>query len=83
MTKQFEAAIKAIAAISEQGVVADAEAPAHLEQINALAAAVQALKAPYKKIMDREASRKSRARKADEVAAMKVRIAELEASAKA
>jgi len=82
MSKNIESALKAIAA--EQGTeVAPADLPAYLESIDALVAAAQALKTPHKKFIAAEASRKSRAKKAAEVAAMQARLAELEGRAMA
>jgi len=81
MSKNIEAAVKAIAA--EQGTeVAPTDLAAYMEAVDALISAAQQLKAPHKKWLAAEASRKSRARKADELAAMKARLAELESGAK-
>jgi hypothetical protein len=80
-TKNLDAAAKAIAA--EQGAeVAAEDLPAYIAQIDELIAAARALKTPHKKWIAAEASRRMRARKADELAAMQARLAELEASAK-
>lgn len=81
-TKNLDAALKAIEAEQGATVAAD-DLPAYLARIGQLVAAAQSLKEPHKKFMAVEASRRSRARKADELAAMKSRLAELEGGAKA
>ena len=63
--------------------VAATDLPAYMEAVDAVIAAAQQLEAPHKKWLTAEASRKSRARKANELAAMKARLAELEGSVEA
>ncbi|MCS0500455.1 hypothetical protein [Protaetiibacter mangrovi] len=78
--KNLDAAIKAVSA--EQGAeVASEDVTDYLARVDELIAAAQALKAPHRKAIAAEASRKSRAKKAAEVEAMRARLAELEASA--
>jgi hypothetical protein len=76
-TKNLDAALKAIEA--ESGApVADEDMAEFIARIDQLIAAAQGLKAPHKNWLAAEASRRSRAKKAEELAAMKARLAELE-----
>lgn len=80
-TKNLDAAIKALGA--EHGAeVADDELDEYLDKVAEVVAAAQALREPHKKAIARRASQKSRAKKAQEVEAMRARLAELEAAGK-
>lgn len=58
--------------------VADAELEAYLARVQEVVAAAQALRGPHKAAIARLASRKSREKRAAEVAEMRARLARLE-----
>jgi hypothetical protein len=82
MTKNLNAASKALAAELNAGRAEHEDVAEYLRSVDAIVEQARSIKALYKKELAVEASRKSRAKRAAEVAAMTARLAELEASAK-
>lgn len=82
MSKHIIAASKSLAAELDAGHIEQDDVSAYLAELDALVEQVRAVKGLYKKEIAVEASRKSRAKKAAEVAAMRARLAELEANVK-
>lgn len=82
MSKNISAAAKSLSAELEAGHAEQDDVIAYLESVDAIVEQARAIKALYKKELAVEASRRSRAKKAQELEAMKARLAELEASAK-
>jgi hypothetical protein len=81
MTKNIEAARKSLTAEVEAGHQDHDDVMAYLDTVDALIDQARAVKQLYKNEIAREASKKSRAKKAAEVEAMAARLAELEAAA--
>lgn len=81
MSKNITAAAKSLTAELEAGHVEQSDMTAYLADLDALIEQARAIKGLYKNEIAREASKRSRSKKADEVAAMAARLAELEAAA--
>ncbi|WP_169077549.1 hypothetical protein [Microcella alkalica] len=82
-SKNISAAIKALDAELSAGHVEQEDVAAYLASVDEVIETARAVKKLYAAEVAREASKKSRAKKAAEVAAMQARLAELEASATA
>lgn len=80
MSKNITAASRALNAELEAGHTEHDDVSAYLASLDALIEQARAVKALYKREIAVEASRKSRAKKAAELAEMKARLAELEAA---
>lgn len=80
MSKNITAASKALTAELEAGHAEQDDVSAYLASLDGLIEQARAVKALYKREIAVEASRKSRAKKAAELAEMKARLAELEAT---
>jgi hypothetical protein len=82
MTKNIATAAKALDAELEAGRVEHDDVAAYLESVDAIIDQMRAIKGLYKNEIAAEASRRSRAKKAAELEAMKARLAELESKSK-
>lgn len=80
MRDNIEAASRALSAELEAGHMDHEDVNAYLASVDSLIDQARAVKALYKRELAVEASRKSRAKKAAELAEMKARLAELEAA---
>lgn len=78
MTKNISTAAKALDAEIAAGHAEHDDVTAYLESVDALIEQARAVKALYKKELAVAASRKSRAKRAAEVAEMKARLEALE-----
>ena len=79
MSKNIIAAAKALDAELAAGHEEHDDVAAYLDSLDAVIEQVRAVKNLYKREIAVQASRKSRAKKAEELAQMKARLAELEA----
>lgn len=82
MSKNITAAAKALDAELDAGRIEQDDVTAYLTSVEAIIDQAKAIKALYKKEVAVEASRKSRAKKAAELAEMKARLVELENATK-
>lgn len=82
MSKNITAASKALTAELEAGHAEHDDVTAYLGSLDELIEQARAVKALYKRELAVEASRRSRAKKAAELAELKARVAELDGSEK-